>query len=135
MSAPEFDFVPATREIEIGAGIVYRPVRSWHSGVYAGERLEIVGSDKSGCLIGRHGSLSTCLPPKSYTHRIYWRRGGDPSKHISAFLSYPGGMVTTDRYVWEMAVRGFADGEIYRFTDETEMEGRIRGLFLGGDHP
>ncbi len=32
-------FIPGTRTIPVGGGVVYRALRSWHSGTFSGERL------------------------------------------------------------------------------------------------
>jgi hypothetical protein len=114
------DFVPATREISIGRGVLYRPVRSWHSGTYAGERLESVGGDRSGCIVGElGGGLKVTTPPRTVTHRVYWN-ASDPEDRISAFLSYPDGMSGVSEYHWE----AMAD-DVERFVKEEELESWI----------
>lgn len=135
-------FVPATREIEIGEGIVYRPIRSWHSGVYAGEQLSSVGGDSSGCVRTVEGSnKKRCDPPHSYTHRIYWKAGSNPNPRekgsftISAFLSYPSGMSSYDRYHWEISPGRCEDDCIERFDTEEEMEAAVREIFRAHANP
>src|SRR5882724_6683159 len=96
MSNKLHNFIPATREIEIGEGVVYRPIRSWHSGVLAGERSEI--DHGGGETAGRPWSLQLY----TYTHRIYWKKGTDSIFTVSAFLSYPKGMSIVDYYHWEI---------------------------------
>ncbi len=107
MSTPrgwdEARFVPATRAISIGGGVVYRPLRSWHTGVYAGERRTIVGGDRSGCLYEDVARAGLTTSPKSYTHRVYWNPDF-PGATISAFLSYPHGMGVCDGYFWEAMI-------------------------------
>ncbi len=121
MSFEHLSFVPATRPITVAPGIVYRPVRSWHTGVYAGERLEIADGDRSGCLIdGPHGSKVT-FPPKTYTHRIYWRTDEPEVSYVSAFLSYPHGMGSCDGYFWEAMI----GSEVERYTSEEELEAAV----------
>jgi hypothetical protein len=94
-------FVPATKPVHVGEGVFYRPLRSWHSGVYAGELLEIVGGDRSGCCDAKkEGEPQRCYVPKSYTHRWYWHED-EPDCTISAFLSYPGGLGISGEYFWE----------------------------------
>lgn len=44
------DFIPTTREVCIGAGVVYRPLRSWHANIPAGEGVSSIRGDGSGCL-------------------------------------------------------------------------------------
>jgi len=116
------DFIPTTCEREISPNIVFRPIRSWHSGTFAGEGLsKIPGtSDGSGCLKGK----GYCNVPLTVTHRLYWNR--KTNKTISAFLSYPGGMgIRGGEYFWEIYS---GDGDIERFSAETEMESRIKEL-------
>lgn len=113
-------FVPATRAISIGNGVVYRPIRSWHSGVYAGERRTIVSGDASGCIMQHPSGLDVTMVPRSYTHRLYWNVA-DPSKTISAFLSYPDAMgYSHGTYFWEVYL-----GEVERFLTEEECEAAI----------
>lgn len=116
-----FTFVPGTRVIDVGRGVVYRPLRSWHSGVFAGERLvREPGEDKSGCIIGKLGALDVCMPPYSYTHRLYWNVN-DPEKYVSCFLSYPNGMGPIPTYFWEVMLN-----DVERFDSEEEAEEAIR---------
>jgi hypothetical protein len=114
------EFIPTTLEREIAPDIVFRPIKSWHSGTFAGERLtKIPGTtDGSGCL--RDGR---CSPPLTVTHRKYWNK--KTNKSISAFLSYPNGMSRIDRYFWEIYP---IDGDIERFNSEEEMEEKIKEL-------
>lgn len=123
-SAPDplarFSFVPATRAISVGRGVVYRPLRSWHSGVFAGERLPSDRGDRSGCVLGQLRGLDVTVPPKTYTHRLYWN-SDDPTKFVSCFLSYPNGMSIVGEYHWEASI----DGEIARFSSEDEAERAI----------
>lgn len=124
VSAPDV-FIPCTREIDIGDGVRYRPIRSWHSGTYAGEHLESVGGDSSGCVTKDPRdirSFDKCYAPSTVTHRLYWHIDA-PEHTVSAFLSYPKGMGSIDAYFWE-ATTGEDGPE--RFGDEAEMEARIR---------
>lgn len=96
-------FAPATRAIHVGEGVFYRPIRSWSTNVFAGEGLEIVGEDRSGCAYPeKPGMPRTCSLPKTYTHRLYWHEA-EPAYTVSAFLSYPGAMgyTGTSEYFWE----------------------------------
>lgn len=114
------EFIPGTRMIEIGNGVVYRPVRSWHAGNLAGEhRLEQHG-DRSGCIVGQIRGLDVTLPPKSVTHRIYWHRDR-LNRWVSAFLSYPYGMSPVGTYHWEVLLAG----DVERFDEEGECEQAI----------
>lgn len=110
------EFIPATMEREIASGIVFRPCRIWHSGIYAGEGLYSVNGDGSGCL---RKDTHLCNPPLTVTHRLYWHKT-NPNKTISAFLSYPNGMGCMDGYFWE--IYPAEDGGIERFDKEEEME-------------
>ena len=92
-------FVPCTREIEIAPNIVYRPVRIWHTGVFAGENIASVGGDRSGC-VGNIDGIPMTHVPSTVTHRVYWNRSR-PDICVSAFLSYPGAMGAVDEYFWE----------------------------------
>lgn len=74
-------FIPATMEREIHKDIVFRPIRSWHRGAYAGEQLKIVNGDRSGCV----NEAGYCHAPLTVTHRLYWNKS-NPDKSISAFL-------------------------------------------------
>jgi len=115
-------FLPCTREIEIAPGIVYRPVRSWHAGNLAGERLREEGGDRSGCVFNV-GAREVTNPPYTATHRLYWSKER-PDATISAFLSYPGGMGACQEYFWE----AYIGDEPERFTGdnaEVEMESAI----------
>lgn len=107
-------FVPCTREIAIGGGVVYRPLRSWHTGAYAGEGLKSVQGDSSGCVSmhpDRRYMITT--PPSTYMHRLYWHVDR-PDHTVSAFLSYPNGMGCCDEYFWENNI-----GDCERFTGPT----------------
>lgn len=125
-------FIPATMARAIGAGVFFRPIRSWHSGTRAGEKLErIPGStDRSGCLFDeRVGGLLVCSPPLTVTHRLYWHER-DPSKTVSVFLSYPNGMGCSDEYFWESY--GIDPEDIKRYfgeSAEAEMEDDVRQHF------
>lgn len=110
------NFIPCTRDIVIDRGVRYRPVRSWHSGVLAGERLRTERGDSSGCVReDSRGSLVTS-PPYTVTHRLYWHPA-NPNEYVSAFLSYPNGMGCCDQYFWENNI-----GDCERFTGETAEE-------------
>ena len=117
-------FIPLTMERDIGRGVVFRPIRSWHSLTYAGERLETMPGtkDRSGCMRPDGGVTPTCSIPYSVTHRLYWNKK-NPDVTISVFLSYPSGMGACDRYFWEVYGKGIEDCE--RFFSETEMEQKI----------
>lgn len=72
--------------------------------MYAGELLEVVGEDRSGCAEPKKGDgLQRCCVPKTYTHRLYWH-DAEPDYTVSAFLSYPNAMgyTGTDGYFWEV---------------------------------
>jgi hypothetical protein len=124
-------FVPATRRIEIGEGVGYRPLRSWHSGVLAGEE-GVAGElskdkDRSGLTVTiKHHGYSTrmCYPPKSVTHRFYWK--DDVTLGVSCFLSYPNGMGAGDSYFWEVLLDA---GDVERFKTEEKVEARILEYF------
>ncbi len=126
--ATDQDFIPATRAVSIGHGIVYRPIRSWHSGVLAGERYDPKPrEDRSGCIVGQLRGLDVTQPPRTVTHRIYWSPDR-PKRWISAFLSYPNGMSCVDHYHWEVLI----DGEVERFSTEEECEAAIVAALNGG---
>lgn len=125
-------FVPCTREIDIGNGVVYRPLRSWHSGIFAGEGLTEVGGDASGCI--RIDSRSSYVAPRPGTvvHRLYWNKLARGVSCVSAFLSYPNAMGACSEYFWE----AYIGEEPERFTGpdaETEMERAI--VFAIGGEP
>lgn len=124
------DFIPGTREISIGGGVVYRPIRSWHSGTYAGEKLESLPNttDRSGCVMGQLRGITVSTLSYTVTHRVYWNVA-KPDEMISCFLSYPGGMGCCDRYFWEALI----DGEPVRFFDEAEAEKAIRDTIGSSD--
>jgi hypothetical protein len=93
-------FVPCTREIDIGRGVVYRPLRSWHSGVLAGEGITSVGGDGSGCIkLDPKDDHYIAPRPQTVVHRLYWNKR--TKKKVSAFLSYPRAMGACDEYFWE----------------------------------
>lgn len=116
-------FIPGTREIAIGSGVVYRPIRSWHANVYAGEGITRVNGDGSGCL--REGPGEWCNRPYTVTHRLYWNKK-DPERTWSVFLSYPDAMGCCPSYFWELYGPGVE--EVERFDHEDEMEERVRVL-------
>lgn len=132
MSSRKQDFIPCTMARHIGGGVLFRPIKSWHSATYAGEGLDKMpgGEDRSGCVfsgtvIGRDGSPITmeklCMVPYTVTHRIYWHES-DPDKTVSAFLSYLNAMgyCGDGEYFWE--TYGISD-DIERFTgDSAEQE-------------
>lgn len=134
MSKRQQEFIPATVARSIGDGVFFRPIRSWHSGTFAGEKLDsIPGSDdRSGCLYTERvgGILRTCSPPMTVTHRLYWHER-DPSKTLSAFLSYPNAMGCSEEYFWE--AYGIDPEDVTRYFGddaETEMETAIRQHFV-----
>lgn len=111
------DFIPGTREVEIGRGVVYRPIRSWHSGTYAGERKRVQeDGDTSGCIDEKGRPYGR---PYTVTHRLYWNRR-DPERRVSVFLSYPGAMGACPEYFWEAYI-----ADVERFATEGECEARI----------
>lgn len=96
-------FVPCTRAVHVGEGVFYRPIRSWSTNVFAGEGLEIIGEDRSGCAYPEKDGIRKCSLPRTYTHRLYWHEA-EPDCTVSAFLSYPGAMgyyTGTNEYFWE----------------------------------
>lgn len=115
------DFIPATMEREIYKNIVFRPIRSWHSNTYAGERLKIYNGDRSGCEMDD----MLCRIPYTVTHRLYWNKN-NPEKTISAFLSYPNGMGNCANYFWE--IYPAKNSDIERFSCELRMEEYLIGM-------
>lgn len=130
------EFIPCTMERSIGNGVWFRPIKSWHSGTYAGERLYTIPEtqDGSGCLLSwTDHSRQICSPPYSVTHRLYWHER-EKGKAVSAFLSYPNGLGAYDKYFWE--IYPSAEGDIMRFYGEKaeeEMEEEIRKFFRAGE--
>lgn len=117
-------FVPCTTARSIGEGFFFRPIRSWHSGTFAGEQLHQYNNDGSGCI--DENKMTT--RPLSVTHRLYWHES-NPEKTISAFLSYPQGMGAESEYFWEAYK---INNDIDRFfgeNAETEMEEAIKMQF------
>ena len=129
------DFLPGTLAREISPGIFFRPIRSWSCGTYAGEGLEVVNGDGSGCLRAySHLGMDTCFAPWAATHRFYWHIAA-PTVLISAFQSYPGkmGHFTLDGkevYFWEIYNGNLLD-DIERFAEEAEMEKRVIEILNG----
>lgn len=127
-------FIPATVARAVGEGVFFRPIKSWHSGTYAGEKLrKMPGTDDgSGCVrtdtASKYGGL-ICNPPLTVTHRLYWSQR-DPEKTVSAFLSYPDAMGAENEYFWE--TYGISDDIEHFFGEnaEEEMEEFIRQFFL-----
>lgn len=115
----KYSFIPMTMEREVAPDIVFRPIRSWHSGVYAGERLSQVNGDGSGCV----KADGKCYPPQTVTHRIYWNK--KTNKSISCFLSYPSAMGCVETYFWEIYPY---ENDVGRFFDEAEMEAVVIDL-------
>jgi hypothetical protein len=116
----------------IGRGVFFRPIRSWHSNSYAGEKMTVLpggSGDRSGCMFpDKFHGLAVCQPPLTVTHRLYWHEH-DPQKTVSAFLSYPDAMGCCDEYFWE--THGIS-GDVERWTGdnaETEMEDAIKAHF------
>ena len=131
LNEPWSDFIPGTCERKVSAYVVFRPIRSWHSLTYAGEGIKIVNSDRSGCV----DDNGRCSPPKTVTHRVYWRTD-EPSRCLSSFLSYPGamgyfGQTLEGQYFWEIYPVG---KDVERFATEIEMEARVIEL-LGEEPP
>jgi hypothetical protein len=129
-------FIPTTKETSIGKNIVWRPVKSWHSANFAGEKLTIMPGqdpktgDRSGCMLEENG-LHLCMIPLTVTHRIYWNKR--TKKEVSTFLSYPDAMgCSNGKYFWELLNPNINDTERF-FGDNAEekMEERIKKL-IGG---
>lgn len=122
------DFLPCTRTVSIGDGIWYRPIRSWHAGTYAGEGLQVVHGDRSGC-VEMVGDREMTSPPRSAIHRLYWWEG-EPLRRVSALLSYPHGLGASPNYFWEVSI-----GDCERFHGklaEEEMEKAVKAFLLEG---
>lgn len=114
------EFIPGTMEREIAKDIVFRPIKSWHSNTFAGERLEFIpGTKDRSCCMKKIDGMNMCSIPYTVTHRLYWNRN-KPEQTISAFLSYPNGLIPTDSYMWEALVGGGC-----RYSSEEEMEKAI----------
>lgn len=116
-------FIPGTIERNVAKNIVFRPIKMWHSGTFAGEKLEkIPGSeDHSGCMrkvMFKGHEWEMCPLPYTVTHRWYWHKKNQ-ERTISAFLSYPNAMGCSDRYFWEIYPY---KGDVGRFDNEKEME-------------
>jgi len=127
-TASENRFIPCTSPRAIGDGIFFRPVRSWHSNSFAGEKITERNGDRSGCAwVEKFHGLEVCSIPLTVTHRLYWHES-DPSKTISAFLSYPDGMGYSDgEYFWEAL--GIEPDDVTRYFGadaETELETAIK---------
>jgi len=125
------DFIPGTMEREIAPNIVFRPIRSWHSATYAGERLRKVGNDGSGCMRLDNDDTKICNIPLTVTHRCYWNK--QTGKRLSVFLSYPEGMgyFGDKQYFWEAYPVG---DDVERYETEDEMERSVIGLLsVGGE--
>lgn len=130
-------FIPATMARSVGDGVFFRPVRSWHSATYAGEKIieRSKGGDRSGCMFADkfHG-LEVCSIPYTVTHRLYWHER-DQSKTISVFLSYPGAMGYCDGYFWEALMPDADDVTRYSGDEaETDMEAAVKAA-LTTTHP
>jgi hypothetical protein len=99
----KIDFIPATMERKIAKDIVFRPMKSWHSMTYAGEKLTKMpnSEDRSGCMRDVNGMPMTSIP-YTVTHRVYWHKKHPKENTISAFLSYPDAMGSSGgEYFWE----------------------------------
>lgn len=121
-------FMPCTSPRAVGDGIFFRPVRSWHSNTYAGERVTQRYGDGSGCMWPENfKGLPVCGVPLTVTHRLYWHESA-PDNSISAFLSYPNAMGYSDgEYFWE--AHPMEDGQEARYFGdraEDEMEAAIK---------
>lgn len=131
------NFIPCTMARSIGEGVFFRPIRSWHSGTYAGEGLFKIpnSTDGSGCLreeTARYpgsavGTLTSA--PLTVTHRLYWHTR-EPHRTLSAFLSYPNAMGAYEDYFWETYWPDCKDIERFIGEDaEERMEDVIRSFF------
>lgn len=116
----EEDFIPGTMNREIAPNIVFRPVRSWHSCTYAGERFTVIPgtNDSSGCMFKDVRGLRSCNIPYTVTHRVYWNIRY-PRNFVSVFLSYPDAMGCCPHYFWEAHAGG---DDTPRFDTEESME-------------
>ena len=121
-------WMPCTMARAIGDGVFFRPVRSWHSNTYAGEKITRVRGDGSGCMFeDKFKGLSVCGVPYTVTHRLYWHENA-PDNSISAFLSYPDAMGCSDgEYFWEAHPMDEGQEARYFGADaETEMEAAVK---------
>jgi len=130
MKVPADRFIPTTMARHVGRGVYFRPIRSWHSGVLAGERKTEERGDASGCMFrDKHHGLDVATIPRTVTHRLYWHES-NPEATISAFLSYPDAMGARPVYFWEAnIVQDDGDG-IARFDSEKECEEAIVETFM-----
>lgn len=125
-------FIPATMSRSIGDGVFFRPIRSWHSATYAGEKLTKIPNtnDGSGCVRNPSDIIRVCSIPLTVTHRLYWHER-DHRKTVSAFLSYPNAMGACDEYFWEVYRIGDDIERYFGENAEAEMEEIIRKHFNG----
>lgn len=119
------EFIPNTIERKVTDKIVFRPIKSWHSGTYAGEGLRYIPgtSDGSECIkyVSCYSS-AVCSPPMSVTHRLYWHID-NPDRVVSVFQSYPGGLGAWSEWFWELL--DDQTGENIRQATEAEIEADV----------
>lgn len=100
-------------------GITWTFYKHWGQGYLAGEGIEEVNGDRSGCVRYMNGLPWTSKPVVAQA-RLYESDKG----HISAVFSYPHGIGLEDGYFWEIYDYDLCrDPE--RFSTEQDMERRI----------
>lgn len=105
-------------------GIEWNLYKHWGQGVWAGEGLEVVNGDRSGCIkfIGVERYTS---PPVIVQARTY--RSNSTGASLSAVYSYPMGIGLVDHYFWEIYPGRDGDNP-ERFDSEDEMEQAIKEI-------
>ena len=134
---PGESFFPCTAWHPIGDGIQWRPYRHRGMNCWAGEGRLTYRGDGSGCLffarrigvaLPPYAPEYLCRQPSIVQARIY-RLASEPSRKISAVLSYPIG--AEGNYFWE--TYDYTDCEPDRFRGEKaeqHMEDHVRALLL-----
>ncbi len=114
---------PSLMQRQLTDEITWRFYKHWGQGYLAGEGIEEVHGDHSGCVHWING-MRWVSPPCVAQARLYESSKGD----ISAVYSYPNGIGAEDRYFWEIWAPGQHDlmpGGPERFDTEAEMEQRV----------
>lgn len=128
------DMFPGLRTRQLTDTISWRFYKHWGQNWPAGEGLEILNGDRSGCVFDINGMKWTGVPSVVQA-RVY----EGPKGWISAVYSYPHGIGYMPDYFWEIYAPETPDlmEDVERFDTEEEMEARVTELLspreAGGD--
>lgn len=114
---------PGLKKRQLTETISWEYYKHWGQCYCAGEGLEEMHGDHSGCIHRINGTEWT-NPPSVVQARVYKGFKGA----VSAVYSYPYGIGLEDHYFWEIYGRDGVETDVERYDTEEEMEERIKEI-------